>query len=246
MLERGVDTPIASCSEYQAQSEVVIETQIGFVSKTLNSTHVDPELFQFNIEYPSVTFPDRDVESEINSLMAGFVCNEKFQAYGILWERENERIKKGEHFYGSPYSLNICFDLANFQRTILSVKFAIRSYTGGAYTNGSYRTFNFILGNPPLLLKPYMIGIGDLVSIEELFKLSAEYIEEQHEVNSDSLDFDRGIEHFEHFNLLENGLAVAFDEHTLAGKWLGAPSIVIPFSRIKPIRDRLNELQLSF
>ena len=87
-----------------------------------------------------------------------------------------------------------------------------------------------------------MVGIGTCQTYEELAELCVELLSAELGVERSHLELPSNEAMFQHFNVLQSGLAFSFDEHTIAGKWLGAPSILVPYSRILPIRERLDEL----
>lgn len=241
-FEFGGPTEIRELSEKRKSDDsIAIEksSRIGHHPKSLTGGHFQTSSFELDVEYPDIVLDDDILQAEVNAILFGFVCEEKWHVWTVSLE-----MRESIECY-SPHSLNMSYDLSTIPDSLLSVKFAIRSYTGGAYTNNRYRTFNFILSNELRLLQQHSLGFGYDISYEELSDVCTESISAQLGVDSERVKVEETEEMFKNFNILRHGIAVSFDEHTIAGKWLGAPSVLIPYHRLGGVRERLLELGID-
>ena len=215
------------------------EDGIGYISRRLSSEGLDLEAFEFEVEYPEVFLKEKSAEDAVNSIMLGYVNEEK----SVVWGASRQMRQHTK--YMSPHRLNISFDISTIGDALLSVKFASSSYTGGGYSNNSFRTFNIMTSDPHRLLELSALGFGKDISFECLASLCTEQLSEQLGAERERVSVPHQEELFCHFNILRAGVMFSFDEHTISGKWLGAPSVLVPYCRIESVRQKLCQLGIE-
>lgn len=137
---------------------------------------------------------------------------------------------------GSPWSLDIGYEVLRNDGTLFVVEFGIDSYAGGAHPNQNTVTFNFLLPEgAPLDIEQVIAGRKGLQRLSALTvaDLKRQLLPEE---ASDAQWIERGAgpdwSNFESFLLLPKTLQIEFDPYAVGPYSSGPQTVEIPLSAL--------------
>lgn len=174
------------------------------------------------LQYPQYTGTDLSPEAkQFNQLVDQVITDETSQFKSLVTDAHTT----------SESTLEIKSEVYQLPTPYVSVRFIITSFVGGgAYPNVHHRTLNFNLNT------------GQIITLEELFKPSANYTEIfdtyfiktlSKKTNLPATEIkDSSALNYKHWNMTRDGILISFDDFPHA---LGEPEVMIPYTILKHI-----------
>lgn len=66
---------------FNSEDRSIREARIGYISRSLSSEGLDPESFELEVEYPEVFLREKGAEAAVNSIMLGYVNEQKCKTW---------------------------------------------------------------------------------------------------------------------------------------------------------------------
>jgi len=223
------------------------ETAYILKEKSINE---ETEKYEINIKYPEfiwdqkkdISAGQQKAEKDLNALIIKSI-NSTISLFKdeIADYEESEDVKCSLYINYSP--------VFNHGKKIISIKFTVSTYTGGAHPNSYTDVINYdLVNNKKIELKDLFQPESNYLS--ELSEVSKKYITNSFvwrgDVEPDSAWINTGSEakeeSFLSFNIKATGLVLTFDPYQVAPYAAGAIEITIPYAALKSIMRNKSPL----
>jgi hypothetical protein len=211
-----------------AQADPLVE---GYQTEVLSESHGTPVQYEVRCEYPKFREDSSDLR-EMNVLEYATALQHVVAQRHALFEGPNTPVEEtGGAFFESSYVI------ALLSEQLVSIRYSMFTYVAGAaHPNHGTRTVNYAL--EPLV--PLSLGSLFDISPEFVQALSAMCIERlRHDLGEDANDewLTQGagptLEHFESFNITDQGILITFDPYQVAAYAAGTQSVRLEWQALK-------------
>jgi hypothetical protein len=208
-----------------------------FVTRTLAEKN-KPKLFDINIDYPELIATDAPAAAaKFNRLIKTIAEREFAEFRKLMFEQTTEDLKFARERGVNNY-LEAGYRIDFADERVVSVGFAVSTYTGGAHPNHHSLTVNFDLKT------------GRRIELAELFKPGASYLKIISDYCVKDLKTKTGEmsdedwirsgagpakENFRSWSITKKGILINFDPYQVAAYAAGPFEVLVPYDELKGV-----------